>query len=231
MNNMNIVTIRGHTFLADSLDEGSVVVDLGAHNGEFSREVHRRFNCQCHMVEALPDLFAQIATDSALHKYHYAMTGTDGPVTLFVSANPEANSITKTVASATDSVQVEGLSLASFMQRTGLKHIDLLKVDIEGAEIALLESASTDVLAAIDQITVEFHDFIPGLIDSNQVESIKRKLNESKFYGIKFSHHMNTDVLFINQRFGRIGRLGYWYLKYLAKYVRASFRALRRRLS
>ncbi len=223
---MRIVSIRGHTFLAGPLGPESVVADLGAHKGEFSREVHQRFGCHCHMVEALPDLFAGLPETETLHKHHLAMAGRDGPVELFVSANPEANSITRTVAGSQAAVTVESATLATLMSHAGLAHIDLLKVDIEGAEIALFESAGADMLAKIAQISVEFHDFVPGMLGPNEVNSVMDKLEESGFYKIKFSRKLNTDVLFINRRLIPVGPLAYRYMKYVAKYLRGVLRRL-----
>lgn len=224
---MDIVTIRGHTFIANALDATAVVVDLGAHKGEFSSEINRRYGCRCHMVEALPALYAQIEETASLKKYPFAMASSDGPLSLFVSDNPEANSIAQ-AAGMQATVPVEGVTLATFMVRAGLDRIDLLKIDIEGAEIGLLESAGDDVFSAIGQITIEFHDFVPGLVEAAQVEAVTRRLEKLGFSAIKFSRALNTDVLFVNQRFCHIGPVRRLYYSYIIKYLRGIYKVISR---
>ena len=58
---------------------------------------------------------------------------------------------------------VQAISIPTLMRRHGLQTIDLLKVDIEGAEHELFSGASDDWLAATRCIVVETHErFRPG---------------------------------------------------------------------
>jgi hypothetical protein len=45
--------VRGHTFYAKALDSRSVVVDLGANLGAFSRCLANRYGCQAFAVAGL----------------------------------------------------------------------------------------------------------------------------------------------------------------------------------
>ncbi|HZW23948.1 MAG TPA: FkbM family methyltransferase [Gallionella sp.] len=222
-----IETIRGHSFCPALLGDDAVVVDMGAHKGEFAREVGERFACHCHMVEALPALYDAMSEEGGMRKYNFAMAGQDGFVSLGVSENPEANSIVAREG-AQGWVRVEGVTLATFMARAGLERIDLLKVDIEGAEIALIESAGEDELSRVVQMTVEFHDFLPGLVEPRRLEAVRKKMRGLGFYVIKFSGRLNTDVLFLNRRFCHLGLLEYWYMKYVLRYARGLSRIVRR---
>jgi FkbM family methyltransferase len=58
---------------------------------------------------------------------------------------------------------VKATSMRSLMQRMGLERVDLLKLDIEGAEVELFEADSRSWLHVVDAIAVETHDDIrPG---------------------------------------------------------------------
>jgi FkbM family methyltransferase len=59
-------------------------------------------------------------------------------------------------ASTPASDTCEGVSMTALMQRFGVSHIDLLKVDIEGAETELF-SGDLSWLARTDAIAIEFH--------------------------------------------------------------------------
>lgn len=224
-----ITTIRGHSFCAGLLNWDSVVVDLGAHKGEFSSEVAASFGCKCHSVEALPALYSKISDEPLVQKYNFAMAGSDGPAELFVSNNLEGSTIAGNAVNGSDSsLTVDGVTLQTFMARAGIDAIDLLKIDIEGAEIGLFAAASDDTLANVRQITVEFHDFLPGVVGAHQVLEIKSRLQGLGFFVIKFSRSMNTDVLFVNRRLSGMSRMEYWYLKYIVKYVLGISRILRK---
>ena len=61
--------------------------------------------------------------------------------------------------SGVGSIEVDGITFQRFMETCGIDQIDLMKLDIEGSEVELLESLPNDVLDRIDQMTVAFHDF------------------------------------------------------------------------
>lgn len=111
------------------------------------------------------------------------------------------------------------------MKREGIERINLLKMDIEGSEIDVLSSLSKETLEKIDQITVEFHDFLwPEL--NKKVEETKNRLCDLGFYCIPFSVTNNGGVLFIRKKL--INKLEYFYLKYFYRYLLAVLRAVRR---
>jgi hypothetical protein len=49
--------------------------------------------------------------------------------------------------------------LKDLLDHLQLPRIDLLKADIEGAEISMLTACPDEVLGRIAQIGIEFHDF------------------------------------------------------------------------
>jgi hypothetical protein len=57
-------------------------------------------------------------------------------------------------------ISVEMITLARLFELIEPKHVDLLKVDVEGAEWDVLSSLTPALADRIDQITVEFHDFM-----------------------------------------------------------------------
>ena len=59
-----------------------------------------------------------------------------------------------------DTEDVLMVSLQEFLQNHGVREIDLLKVDIEGAEIEMIRHAPRLLFDQIKQITLEYHDFL-----------------------------------------------------------------------
>ena len=102
-------------------------------------------------------------------------------------------------APVTGHVRVRTVSLPTFMREAGITAIDLLKLDIEGAEVAVLKNLPGECLERIKQITVEFHDF-EFTEHGKELPIIDELLKEKGFAKIKFSVRSNMDVLYINRR-------------------------------
>jgi FkbM family methyltransferase len=57
-----------------------------------------------------------------------------------------------------DSPEVDGITLAELIQRYELDSIDILKIDIEGAERSVFEPSITPCLRHVKRIAIELHD-------------------------------------------------------------------------
>ena len=192
--------IRGHHIYASLLNSKSVIVDLGGHKGEFSSILIEKHGCTSHVIEAMPNLYAGIKQHEQLHAYHFAAGSSDGTMEFHVSSNPESNSLRLKSEDYVETIIVPTISIPSFMNRFAITRIDLLKMDIEGAEIDVIRGMSDELLQSIPQITVEFHDFIPEMkLDQDVADCIER-LQSLGFACIVFSRHTHFDVLFLNTR-------------------------------
>ena len=224
-----LISLRGHHFLATAINHDSVVVDLGAHLGEFSSEMSTRFGCRCYAVEAHPRLHELIAETPLVMKFNYAVGASDGLVRLRIGQNLEASHIVSAADPAGgEEMTVQGVSFERLLSLIGVGSVDLLKVDIEGAEIALFNSLPDEALRSLKQITVEFHDFIEALNCGPEVEAIKTRLRSLGFACVVFSRHNNGDVLFINTALCPVNPLRLAYVKYFARYYRGLLRVIGR---
>jgi hypothetical protein len=84
----------------------------------------------------------------------------------------------------------------------GLTRIDLLKIDIEGAELDLLENIPYPVLREIRQISVEFHAFIRPH-DRPRIEAVIAAMRARNFFVLDFSRNL-SNVLMINMQHSRL---------------------------
>jgi FkbM family methyltransferase len=74
----------------------------------------------------------------------------------------------KTDSRATQRARILGITLDKLMSDFGISHIDLLKVDIEGAERQVFAQADRWI-AGVDNIAIELHDWmLPGCDDAVQ---------------------------------------------------------------
>lgn len=197
---MFLKQIEEHTVWPQALSPDSVVLDLGANLGNFSHGMVAQFNCRCYAAEPNPDMFKRIPHHPRLSAYNLAIAAKSGRVRLQVSGNPEASSILEIPASdLSGTVEVDAVSLEGFLKIAGVEHVDLVKFDIEGAEIAVLDSCSDELLAGIGQVTVEFHDFM-NLTPVSTVHRVVRRLEGLGFWSIKMWRHAWGDTLFVNRR-------------------------------
>lgn len=220
---------RGHHFYTKKLGKDSIVLDLGSHLGEFSTEVSNSFGCKCYAVEALPELYQKIKESSLIKKLNYAIADSEKTVSFCVSDNPEGNHVVDSAHSSKLSqkiISVNGRSLSQLMEEEKIENIDLLKIDIEGSEISLFDSTSDEVLEKIDQVSIEFHDFILDI--GSDVERIVKRLKSLGFICVRYSFHTNGDVLFLNQKRLNMGLLERLYISLFSRYFRGLPRALRK---
>ncbi len=195
--------IRGHHFY-NCLGPDSVVVDLGAYRGDFACRISEKYGCRVYAVEASPDAFEQLPMSDLVSKHHYVVSNQTGRVRFYPGTNPEGSSIFSSHKHATNQwVDVGSITLVEFMGRQGIDHIDLLKLDIEGAEVDLLEDLDLEVLQRIDQITVEFHDFMQELNIVGRVRAVKKRLHKLAFFTL-VCMRPNKDVLFVNRSTNKI---------------------------
>ena len=213
-----------HTFISNFVKPGSAVIDLGANTGEFSDYIVRKFKADVYAIEPVPELFNRILTTPHLKKFQYCISNQNKLRRLQLS-NSQCATLYDNVSESEKVISAEGITLRTFLESNNIDSIALLKVDIEGAEVEMFEGLDKETLAKIDQITVEFHDFLwPEL--KFRVENIKRRLSEDGFYCIPFTFFNNGDVLFVRRGF--ISRCSYFYLKYFIKYVMGLGRILKR---
>ena len=162
--------IRGHTFL-DRFDAEPLLVDLGANLGLFAQGFRDAYpSSRLVLVEGDPLLIRKLVDRFGAASGVQLFQGVIGPenrsaAPFFLSEVPEGNSMLRHFSeswSPADSreITVEMITLASLLELVEPNCVDLLKVDIEGAEWDVLSGLTPTLAERINQITVEFHDFM-----------------------------------------------------------------------
>jgi len=171
---MELISICGHTFI-DKLDSDSVVVDLGANRGIFSKGILDRYDCKVVAYEPsrllcnneLADLKKQYSNFSfkqnAVWSRQKTMTLSD-----FYDDNGNTSGVANSLIPhkrdrrndgryIREKYDVKCVSINNILKN--YEKIDILKIDIEGSEIEVLNSALDKHLSKCDQVCVEFHLF------------------------------------------------------------------------
>ena len=101
--------------------------------------------------------------------------------TLLKIENPEAEEWAFRVAEATpDSLEIAGITIADIIESANVDHIDILKLDIEGAEKEVLRH-SREWIDKISVLIIELHDrFKPGCSEALYAAISGRHFLESR---------------------------------------------------
>lgn len=194
-----------HSILTSALPRsGAVVFDCGANHGDFAKWAADRLNATVYSFEADPELASRLPQWNGVRWFNIAIAGEDGQMTLRRAQNRCTSGFFNTEARAGDTFAVEARSLESFCTENGIPRVDLLKLDIEGAELDVLERGSPEFFSRVDQITCEFHDFL----DNQQLPRIKAVIERMRRLGfivIRMSYWTYGDMLMINRRSRAIG--------------------------
>jgi FkbM family methyltransferase len=149
------------------IKSGDIVVDLGAGVGDealaFSHAVGPTGRVIA--IEAHPDTYRRLASVVAANKLRnvttlqLAVSDSDGSAFLTDRQNHLANKMERGGA-----IRVKTRSLDSLLHEEGIASVDLVKVNIEGAEIAALQGAPLTLQIAKNW-AIECHDFLAETSD------------------------------------------------------------------
>jgi len=135
------------------------IFDVGAHSGDISR-IYRRLipSALIYAFEPFPESCQTLKTsfhgDGKMHAFQIAISDRTGKMKLNANLSAATNSLLATDAAGaefwgqglletTGQIEVETISLDHFCSREGIEIVDLLKLDIQGAEFLALQGGET----------------------------------------------------------------------------------------
>jgi FkbM family methyltransferase len=155
--------------LANSLTPDAVVYSFGiGEDATFEQSLIRRYGCTVHAFDPTPKSIAWVAANirDARFAFHpMALADHDGTLVLYLPKNRLHVSASLRQSSRTSeaSFTADCRRLQTVMAANGHAAVDVLKLDIEGAEYPVLaDLCRGDGLAAVRQLLVEFHHWMPG---------------------------------------------------------------------
>ncbi len=131
----------------------AIAFDVGANVGQVSSELHRRFpRALIHAFEPIPDTFLQltaaVADQPQIRPHRLGLADRTGELRLTPQSDSTLNSIHFTAANESSrGIAVSLTTLDEFCRSSQVTHVDLLKIDVEGAEMDVLRGA-TEMLSA-----------------------------------------------------------------------------------
>lgn len=176
-----VIDEGGWRYHPDALDRDSVVYSLGiGKDTDFDQALIRRFGLHVHAFDPTPstaDWLLEHPQGAGFHFHPWAVTAADGTMTLYPRRRKDGrkSSVMYTMVAdggaQADAIEVPAFSLGSIASTLGHGRLDLLKMDIEGAEYDVLDTLA-DLTVKPRQLLVEFHHRFAGIGPARTVEAV-----------------------------------------------------------
>jgi len=150
-----------------ALQDGWTIVDIGGGIGDYTiLAAHSREKAKVLTFEPFPESYSILQANLALNRILNVQLSAQAvgsrAGTLQFAAAP-ADPLSRQTSSLSgapieNSLTVPAVSLEAVLQMADEGHIDLIKLDCEGAEYDILLNSPASVLKKIDRIVMEYHD-------------------------------------------------------------------------
>ncbi len=163
------------------LNKDSILLDLGGFYGQFSIDMNEKYGCTCHIFEVIPEyckkINKSIKDNKKIYIHQFGLAGNDRKEELYI-AERGSSLFYNPYSSGKIPIQLKKASEWIDSEYPN-KTIDLIKINIEGAEYELLEHLiETGKINMIKNIQVQFHeDAIPNA--KKIMKKLQRKLSKT----------------------------------------------------
>ncbi len=159
------------------LNKKSVVIDAGGYEGEWAQGIYDKYLCNIYVFEPInkyyKDIVKRFSAFDRVKIFHAGLSGKDREEKM--SVEDVTSSVFKK-GKKTETVKL--LDIKDFCEKSGIRKIDLVKINIEGGEYELLERIiDSGMVKDIKYIQVQFHNFFPNA--EKRMEKIQRKLSKT----------------------------------------------------
>ena len=196
------------------LSDDSIVIDVGAHVGEFSVAIRNISNASIYAFEPVPDAFTALKNNLSDEKFfpiNSAIALENDYATFHITESLVGSSLLSPVKGQTSkwlnettSIEVQTTRMDTFIELNKFTKISLLKTDAEGYDLRVLESVGKFLEPGFVQavlVEMSFHIFHEG---QDKFYKAIELLTEKGYFLAGFYPHFNhndwlwwADVLFL----------------------------------
>ena len=206
------------------LADTPMIFDVGAHTGSVASVYRNRFpNAVLHCFEPSPDSFSALSSntseDETTFCHQTALSDSDGSSIFNSNSDSSTNSLLSTdtrgasywgagLLEKKSEIEVKTSTLDRFCDAHGISHIDILKMDTQGAEYAVL-SGATEMLSA-QKIHIIYTELIicPTYVGQHKLHEYLSLLDSFGYEPLDFFDQIRrrrqlvqADVIFLSSKF------------------------------
>jgi FkbM family methyltransferase len=158
------------------LSEISTVFDLGGFKGQWASDIYARYCCDIYVFEPVEnyviDIQRRFQRNKKIKVFNFGLG--DKNTELMISRMGDSSSLHK--GPGDEKIIIHCFN--DFMKEHNITHIDLLKLNIEGAEYDLLDHIlENNLQKTITNIQIQFHDFVDNA--RVRMEKIQNELKKT----------------------------------------------------
>ena len=143
------------------LNSESLVFDVGGYRGEWALKLASRYDCNIHIFDPVDEYCREIGRQlGGNRKVVINNTGlSDRTEKHLISIDEAGSSVIKLDGKVTE---IQLIDIDQYVSGLNIRRIDLIKINIEGGEYALLSRMhERDLIRSCVDIQIQFHDFVP----------------------------------------------------------------------
>jgi len=143
--NIERVTQQVTDTALEFLPDGGVLIDVGANTGLFTEQILRARGIRAYLFEPVPEYFRyckeKFSQARGVSVENLALADTPGQLTLYMDQkNLGWNTLEATKCTdGMQPVEIQAVTFDSYAEAAGIDRIDLIKIDVEGAEYRVLK--------------------------------------------------------------------------------------------
>lgn len=180
---MPVIKEGGWWFTPEGLNSGSIVYSLGVGDDiDFDLSLIEKYGVQVHAFDPTPSSIDMLDGRDLPQRFVFhpwAVMATDGSLTFYPRLKKDGSksgvmyTMIAEKETIDDAIEVPAYSLATISDKLDHQQVDLMKMDIEGAEYEVLDGLLASPVKPT-QLLVEFHHRFPGIGLEKTADVIER---------------------------------------------------------
>ncbi len=164
------------------LTPDSIVLDIGGFKGDFAAAISNKFKCNIHIFEPMKDHAARIANrnknNNKVFVHPVGVGGKSEDITIYIPEGKDEATMHPGDSTIAGKANIKVVDVVEVFKNIEEKHVDLMKLNIEGAEFDLLDRLIANNLhKKVTDIQIQFHKIDDK--SEERRENIREKLSKT----------------------------------------------------
>lgn len=147
-----------------NLNEHSVVIDVGGYEGDFAAEMYSRYLCKIYVFEPVVRyvnyLTNRFQKNKSIAIIPAGLGSKNEELTIHVMDEASSYNRSESIHKKGTEEKIQIKDVADFFKENAIAKIDLIKINIEGAEYDLLDRMiAQNYIVNCVNLQIQFHDF------------------------------------------------------------------------